>query len=301
MGMNAFTELHGSGVRESEPLTRSGLGRPDPWRLKMENQDMFAMNAERQPVVTVKDGEVFASSRDVAAFFEKEHRHVLRDIDGLIRAEPDLALRGFSGGGVPRFGQTPYVEPSTGQTYRLFEMTRDGFMLLAMGFTGSKALKWKMRYIEAFNIMEDELRKRPAIDPMQVLSDPAAMRGLLLTYVDQNIALQKHNAELAPKAEALERIAEANGTFIRATAAKMLGIPPQVLNKWMRTNGWTFKRPGCPDDIAYQSKIALGLLEHKIDTGMKGDGTIWTSTQVRVTPKGLTVLAQAFPPVARAT
>jgi hypothetical protein len=50
-----------------------------------------------------------------------------------------------------------------------YELSRDGFTLLAMGFTGKKALRWKIRYIEAFNAMEEQLAKRPApsVSPSQ--------------------------------------------------------------------------------------------------------------------------------------
>jgi len=41
----------------------------------------------------------------------------------------------------------------------MYEMDRDGFSLLVMGFTGEKALQWKIKYIEAFNQMESELKR----------------------------------------------------------------------------------------------------------------------------------------------
>lgn len=103
---------------------------------------------ELQPVVHVRDGNVFANSRDVAEFFGKRHDHIVRDIGNLLSQ------------GVPNFGETPYIEPQNGQTYRSYDMDRDGFMLLAMAFTGATALQWKLRYIAAFNAMEKEL-KRP--------------------------------------------------------------------------------------------------------------------------------------------
>lgn len=88
-------------------------------------------DASRQPVVIVKDGEVFTNSRDVAAFFDKEHRGVLRDIDNLLKSEPDLGLHNFV--------QGSYTLPGTGsQQHRCFDMNRDGFTLLAMGFTGAR-------------------------------------------------------------------------------------------------------------------------------------------------------------------
>ncbi|WP_267878770.1 Rha family transcriptional regulator [Oleidesulfovibrio alaskensis] len=52
------------------------------------------------------------------------------------------------------------MHPQNGQEYRMFLMDRDGFSLLVMGFTGNKALAWKLKYIEAFNRMEAELMKR---------------------------------------------------------------------------------------------------------------------------------------------
>jgi Rha family phage regulatory protein len=95
-----------------------------------------------------------ADSRDVAATFGKEHKHVLRDIRQLIETAPEL--------GRSNFGHTHFINEQNGQTYSSFEMDRDGFSLLAMGFTGEKALRWKLKYIQAFNGMEDELRSRRA-------------------------------------------------------------------------------------------------------------------------------------------
>lgn len=142
--------------------------------------------------------------------------------------------------------------------------------------------------------------ERRAKDPVAALNDPVAMRGLLLTYSEKVIELQSRVEEMKPAVEALEQIAEAHGSLNRTEAAKHLGIAPHLLCRWMRTNGWTYRRAGSKDDIAYQSKIMAGYLEHKVTTGPKEDGTEWISTQVRVTPKGLTVLAKAFPKTARA-
>src|SRR5690606_24128551 len=106
--------------------------------------------AERNPIVFAKNGEVFAGSRDVAEYFGKEHRSVLASIDKLLTQDAELALHDFV--------QGVYLRPETGaQEHRCFEMTRDGFTLLAMGFTGAKALKWKKAYIRAFNVMEQQL------------------------------------------------------------------------------------------------------------------------------------------------
>lgn len=112
----------------------------------------------RSPLVFVKNGEVFANSRDVAFFFDKQHRDVLRAIDNLIQLEPSLTE-----GPLRNFAQGFYTLPETReQQHRAFDMTRDGFSLLGMGFTGPRALKWKLAYIRAFSLMESALRAQPA-------------------------------------------------------------------------------------------------------------------------------------------
>lgn len=81
---------------------------------------------------------MFANSRDVAEYFGKRHDHVLRDIDTLLATEPACA---------PNFGETSAQVPMPRGGVRLeraFDMTRDGFTLLAMGFTGKRALEFKL-------------------------------------------------------------------------------------------------------------------------------------------------------------
>lgn len=254
----------------------------------MTNAQMTVIDNERNPVVFTKDGETFASSRDVAAFFGKEHRNILRDIDALIAAEPKMGMLNFE--------QTPYVEPATGQTYRAFNMDRDGFTILAMGFTGVKALKWKLRYIEAFNAMEAELRRIANSGPTIDLNDPGALRGLLLTYSEKAQALEKRVQELLPEKEALDRISRADGSLCITDAAKTLQMRPSDLFNWLRQNGWIYRRAGTSNDIGYQSKTAAGLLEHKITTVHRADGSEKETAQVRITARGLTRLATLIKP-----
>lgn len=258
----------------------------------MTTHDMTLIDPSRNPIVSAKDGEVFANSRDVAAYFGKNHRDVMRAIDNLLEQEPSLGVRNFA--------QGVYTLPETGdQKHRHFEMTRDGFTLLAMGFTGSKALKWKLRYIEAFNALEAECRRianQPAID----LNDPASLRVLLLNYSEKTEVLERRVQELLPSQEALQRISEADGSLCVTDAAKALQMRPKDLFEWLRQNGWIYRRPGSGHDLGYQSKTASGLLEHKITTVLRADGSEKVTEQVRVTPKGLTKLASLIKPALKA-
>lgn len=102
-------------------------------------------------LVKIKNNQVVVSSRQVAGKFGKEHRHVLESIREIIRAE-NSALTFF---------QENSYKAGTGKSYPEYLMNRDGFTLLAMGFTGKDALQWKMKYIAAFNEMEAQLNSRP--------------------------------------------------------------------------------------------------------------------------------------------
>lgn len=98
-------------------------------------------------ILSTQNGEPVASSRQIADSFEKRHDHVMRDIDTIKKD-------------VPNFGEMFFeteAPDSYGRPQRTYLMNRDGFTLLAMGFTGKAALEWKLKYIAAFNQMEKKL------------------------------------------------------------------------------------------------------------------------------------------------
>ncbi len=98
--------------------------------------------------VTVRDKRAVISSRDVARVFEKEHKNVLRDIRSL-ECSADFTELNF---------ELSTYSDNTGRKLPEVIITRDGFTILAMGFTGRKAMAFKEAYIAEFNRMERELR-----------------------------------------------------------------------------------------------------------------------------------------------
>ena len=88
-------------------------------------------------------------SRSVAALFEKEHKNVLRDIAKIIEPESGLSEE-FTR---LNFELSKYKD-STGRKLPCYQMTRDGFTILVMGYTGEKAMRFKELYIKRFNEME---------------------------------------------------------------------------------------------------------------------------------------------------
>lgn len=91
-----------------------------------------------------QNNEIVCDSLQVAKKFRKRHNNVMRDIRGLLKNEQTKQM----------FNLSSYTEKQNGQVYQMYTMNRDGFSLLAMGFTGEKALEWKLKYIQAFNKME---------------------------------------------------------------------------------------------------------------------------------------------------
>jgi Rha family phage regulatory protein len=258
----------------------------------MSNLDLYPISAERQPVVSIHDGEAMADSRDVAAYFGKRHTEVLRAVRDL-HCSDDFRRRNFA---------SFKIKDLTGETTSHVLMTKNGFTFLVMGFTGSKAAGFKENYIARFDTMDAELRrqKEGAPDPLAVLNDPAAMRGLLLSYAERELALIGQVEELAPKAEALDRISTAQGSLCITDAAKALQVRPKALFAFLRARGWIYSRPGMSHERGYEAKVAAGLLEHKVVTIQRADASDLVIEQVRVTPKGLTRLAQILKDTATA-
>jgi phage antirepressor YoqD-like protein len=104
--------------------------------------------------------------------------------------------------------------------------------------------------------------------------------------------LQKEVAAAAPKVEALNRLTVAQGAMCITDAAKNLQEQPKRVFEWMQSNGWIYRRPGGATWTAYQDKLQRGVLEHKITTVHRNDGSEKVTTQVLVTAKGLTEIAQ---------
>lgn len=130
------------------------------------------------------EGDLRVSSRLIAEHFEKQHKHVLDAIEEI--------KKGVAEKSADLFKESKYKHSQNKQWYKEYLMTRDGFTLLAMGFTGKKALEWKLKYIEAFNKMEEELRNNKEYEYEELSTE---MKALLMH--DKKIqAVQKEVMEV---------------------------------------------------------------------------------------------------------
>lgn len=109
-------------------------------------------------LVSVNHGQIVTNSRQVAVHFEKQHQHVIRDIENIVdKAEEKDASK------IGRMFFETTMPDVYGRMKRVYLMNRDGFSLLVMGFTGAKALEWKLKFLDAFNTMEKALREQQAV------------------------------------------------------------------------------------------------------------------------------------------
>lgn len=104
------------------------------------------MNIEVVPV----NGIPMVSSKNIADKFDKQHRDLLVKIRKIIKMNSDFGERNFS--------LSSYISDQN-KELPCYNMTRDGFTMLAMELSGSKVFEWKIKYIEAFNAMESRLLK----------------------------------------------------------------------------------------------------------------------------------------------
>lgn len=141
-------------------------------------------------LVIMKNLQAVTTSLVVADVFEKRHDHILRDIDKLKKH-------------LPNFGEM-FEESQEPDSYdrlrRVIYMNRDGFTLLAMGFTGDKALQFKLKYIEAFNKMEQVIKEQALPQtPEEKLILTMQVIGRLdkrMTKVEKDVSDLKDNAEI---------------------------------------------------------------------------------------------------------
>lgn len=106
-------------------------------------------------LVVINNNQIVVSSKDLAEHFGKQHKHVIENIRDILSAEN--SANEF-------FHEESYSY--NGRRLPMYLMNRDGFSLLAMGFTGKKALQWKLKYIEAFNEMEETLKQGYLEEPV---------------------------------------------------------------------------------------------------------------------------------------
>lgn len=201
------------------------------------------------------EGQSVVSSREVANNFKKNHKEVLRGIDNQIE------VLGGAQNCAGLFIESKYQHPQNKQWYKEYLLTRDGFSFAVMSFTGEKAAKWKLKYIEAFNKMEQYIKEQrvPQLTEKQILQlqilngDEMERIGALKQYegvitkplIDTIEKQSDAISELKPHAEYAERVLEDKKTLLTPTQiAKDFGMAGKALNALLHDLGVQYKQNG---------------------------------------------------------
>lgn len=187
------------------------------------------------------------------------------------------------------------IDELDGETYTKSAGRKNGADIEIITMTMKQALRVAARESKSVRrslVDKLESMSSPTFDPMAALNDAEFLRGTLLTYSEKVIALEHKVDEMKPDVEALDRIAKADGSMCVTSAAKHLQVQPKFLFKMMSESHWIYRRAGGKAWLAYQDKIQQGLLEHKVTTVERSDGSEKVVEQVLVTAKGLTKLSK---------
>ena len=238
--------------------------------------------------IIIENNRPVVSSRKVAEIFEKEHRRVLQDIRELSCGD-DFRLHNFV--------QSSYIN-SQDKEQPEYLMTRDGFTLLAMGFTGVKAMQWKIKYIETFNRMEAELST-----PFAIPKTYAEALHLAAKLEEKRLVLEAKIGQDAPYTATGKAITASHDCI---TIAEFVPIMKQAGIKYgydgkrlwqnnlydmLRKDGFLLTRPkNMPSADARDEKIFF--VEEKTNYNAYGD--VHINKQTLITGKGQTILINYY-------
>jgi phage antirepressor YoqD-like protein len=223
------------------------------------------------------------TSREIAERTEKNHADVMRDIRAMVDQLTKANLLSCA-------KSTTYTGKD-GRQYPQYELDKDTCLNLLLGYDAVARMKVVKRWQEL------ESQQTQPLDPanfsrMQLIELAMQAEQERIESEQKRMALEVKVEVMAPQVEALERIAMSDGSLCITDAAKTLQVAPRELAKLLHEWGWTYRRPMGKDWLAHQDRIRSNHMEHKVTTGEKSDGGEWSKTQARVTPKGLTRLAE---------
>ncbi|ELC9000043.1 Rha family transcriptional regulator [Salmonella enterica] len=151
-------------------------------------------NTATTPNVYIHDGKAVTTSKAVGEFFRKLHKNVIRAIESL-ECSPEFTRLNFE--------LSEYTD-STGRKLPMYEMTKDGFVFLVMGFTGKKAAAFKEAYIAEFNRMEAELYSGALKAAQNVSQEEIDAYNINALLIHLNVMYEVWSTQIEPALRKIE-------------------------------------------------------------------------------------------------
>lgn len=240
-------------------------------------------------VARTENNSMYTTSKDIAEKFGKEHRTVLRSIRDL--AAQNCAAKNM-------FHESVYE--NRGKQYPMYLVTRDGFTLLAMGFTGPDALEWKMKYINAFNRMAEIIRAElNSLKKQPQLPQRGTKEFLALALVDAQQIIEDQERQLIAAQPAIvfhKAVAVTEDTILIRDFAKLVtqalrqngykvSIGEKKLFDWLREKGYLIKQKSNSFNMPTQRSVDMDLFKIK-ETTIQGDHGPRINKTPKLTGKG---------------
>ncbi|TLQ08890.1 phage regulatory protein/antirepressor Ant [Marinilactibacillus psychrotolerans] len=217
--------------------------------------------------------QVVTTSKNVADNFGKYHKNIIRDIERLLE-EDRLNFE-------PMFyeGEEP---DSYGRPQKVYYMNRDGFSFLVMGFTGKRAIQFKLAYIEQFNQMEKQLIE--AAKDSYMIDDPVARAEKWIQEQEKTKQLALENESMKPKAAFADSVTASGDTILIRDLSRFLkqngmNIGQNRLFEKLRQDGYLIKS-GSRRNTPTQKAMDLGLFKTTERTIQRSEGS-----QIKITTK----------------
>lgn len=190
-------------------------------------------------LVYINDGRVVTDSLTVAEVFGKSHDHVIRDVKKQLQK---LCEAGEGEWGVTNFGETTYQHPQNRQWYKKYDMTEDAFAIIAMSYTTPEAMKMKVRFLQEFKRMREQITFLTA--PSYMIDDPIqrAQRWIVErqerdAIEAQRLLLEEKVTEQAERLTYLDEILQSQDVVCITQIAADYGLTAPQLNRILKDAG----------------------------------------------------------------
>ncbi|EGO8753946.1 Rha family transcriptional regulator [Enterococcus faecalis] len=168
-------------------------------------------------LVIMKDQQAVTTSLNLADSFEKEHKNVIQAIEAKIQSAENSAH-------YEKMFALGFYKDSRGREQKMYYMNRDGWVFIAVGFTGKRADAFKLKYIEAFNQMENHIKQQ--LDTSTLSPELQFMNSVVRSLAKQEMDTKR----VENKVDSITDIISLNTTDWRKDCRNLV-------NKMARTQG----------------------------------------------------------------
>ncbi|MGJ9460071.1 Rha family transcriptional regulator [Oceanobacillus sp. CF4.6] len=208
-------------------------------------------------LVFIDNGQAVTDSLAVSEVFNKNHNHVLRDIESQLEKLNQADEQKW---GMTNFGQTQYQHPQNKQWYTKYNLTEDAFAIIAMSYVTPEAMKMKIKFLNEFKRMKQELENKAPKNQLEIL------QGTINQLVEQD----KRMNQIEGQVNNITNIVSLNnvewrekvGVILKKIAKNWTGVDPY--RSVIKLSYERFeKRAGCKLDIRLNNRkeraIAQGM------------------------------------------